>query len=607
MPFASADRPSIQVGLMAAIAEANGFQTDVHQLNLDLAARLTPEVYELMCERRAHMTGEWLFAQAAFGSSPDEEDAYFRAFPGEFEWAEEIGKDRTFFRELRRRLLPEFIDECLYEVDWARYDVVGFSSLFQQNVASLALARHIKERHPDVTIVFGGANMEGEMGGEYCRVFDCIDYVVCGEGDRAFPALLRALALGKSPACIPGVLHRESDGRVEGRQAPPIQDLDSLPIPNYDAYFARARKLGLLPYYKATWTIPYESSRGCWWGQKHHCSFCGLNGEGMGFRSKTPERVMSELSQLADEHRICSFMAIDNILPMKYVGDVFGEIARARLDYNFFYEIKANMTRDQIRTMYHGGVRRVQPGIESLSSHVLKLMNKGTTMLQNVRCMKWLAYYGIGVNWNLIWGFPGETEPDYEEQLHALECITHLEPPVGSGRIWLERFSPHYDDPNFPVRNRRPEASYRYVYPPQVDLTKAAYFFDYEMEDTVSPAALEATHAFVERWRAAWRAGQRDSLTYRRTADGILIDQNQGEDRQVTYSVTGLNALIYEHCVETMRTPGQVADHLRTVKADYDFPQTEVRGALDEFSRARLMLDEDDRYLSLAQPLNPNW
>lgn len=609
MPFASADRPSIQLGLVGAIARTSGHFADLYHFNLDLSAQLTPHVYERLCERRAHMTGEWLFAPAAFGSeAPRDDEAYFAAFPGDFAWARsEIGKEEEFFADLRHRTLPAFIDECLDAVDWSTYDIVGFSSLFQQNVASLALALRIKSRCPDVRIVFGGANMEGDMGIEFCRAFRCIDCVVSGEADEAFPALLRALARNIEPVGIPGVILRGDDGMPQGTQALPVHDLDRLPKPSYEAYFQRATELGLLTDYKETWTLPYETSRGCWWGQKHHCAFCGLNGEGMGFRAKSPEHVLGELSALAREHRICSFMVVDNILPLKYIDSVFGELARRKLDYIFFYEVKSNLTRDQIERLYRGGVRRVQPGIESLSTRVLSLMNKGCTMLQNVRCMKWCAYYGIGVNWNLIWGFPEERREDYERQLHALKCITHLEPPIGSGRIWLERFSPHYTDPTFPVLNMRAEASYEYVYPVGVDLMKAAYFFDYEMDNTLPREALEETHAFLEQWRETWSSGDRHSLTYRRTEDGILIDRNRGVDERYSHLITGPNALIYEYCTETMRTPAQVSAYLRDESAEFDFSTDEVRAALDEFSHARLMLDEEDRYLSLALPMNPNW
>ncbi|MFC5994082.1 RiPP maturation radical SAM C-methyltransferase [Pseudonocardia hispaniensis] len=608
MPFASADRPSIQLGLVGAVAEAAGFPVDLLHFNLDLAAELTPAVYELLCERRSHMTGEWLFAPAAFG--PDHAGAereYFERFPDEFSWCTEIGQDESFFVDLRRVRLPAFVDRCLAAVDWDRYRVVGFSSLFQQNVASLALARRIKERHEGVAIVFGGANMEGEMGEEYARAFPFIDHVVSGEADDAFPALLQALAQGVRPRHVPGLVSRAGPGLERGAPAAPVENLDRLPVPNYAPYFRQAEERGLRPYYQATYTVPYESARGCWWGQKHHCTFCGLNGETIGFRSKSPQRVLAELSALADRHDVCSFVAVDNILDVRYIPTLFAEIERARLDYSFFYEVKANLTREQIRTLHRGGVRRVQPGIESLSTHVLRLMRKGCTMLQNVRCMKWCAYYGIGVNWNLIWGFPGETVEDYKDELEVLRAIRHLEPPVGYGRIWLERFSPHYTDPAFPVRHRRPEASYRYVYPDHVDLVKAAYFFDYEMGDTLAPETHRATHEFVSRWRAEWAAGERHSLTYRRTAGGILIDRNRGPRDQHTLKVTGANALIYEFCSDTMHGPRQIAEHLRRTDERHEYTVEEVRAALTEFCAAGLMLGEDDKYLALALPLNPNW
>jgi ribosomal peptide maturation radical SAM protein 1 len=608
MPFASADRPSIQLGLISAIAKAAGFQTDVLHFNLNLAAELTPQLYEMLCEHRSHMTGEWLFAPAAFGSAaPGNEDEYFRHFPDDLAWLERIGRDQQFFTNLRHVVLPAFIERCLMTVRWDRYRLVGFSSIFQQNVASLALARRIKEQYPDVSIVFGGANMEGEMGREYARSFPFIDYVVSGEADDVFPDLLRALSQGCHPPTVAGVITRTPKGLEDGGSAPPVSDLDRLPIPEYEPYFRQASELDLQSHYQATYALPYESSRGCWWGQKHHCTFCGLNGEAMGFRSKSPARLLSELSALAERHKICSFVAVDNILDVRYIPTVFSEIERARLDYYFFYEVKSNLTRAQICALYRGGVRCVQPGIESLNSHILRLMRKGCTMLQNVRCLKWFAYYGIRANWNLIWGFPGETEQDYEAELQVLRSISHLEPPANCGRIWLERFSPYYTDPAFPVRNLRPEASYHYVYPPSVDLAKAAYFFDYEMDDTIRMETHKATHEFVTHWREAWESEKRHTLTYRRTADGILIDRNRGSNAQYTLSISGSNALIYEFCSETMRGPAQIAEYLYSRDQSHRYTPEDIRDALDAFCALRLMLSEDDKYLSLALPFNPNW
>jgi ribosomal peptide maturation radical SAM protein 1 len=609
MPFAAAQRPSIQIGLIAAIAEEAGFGVDAFHFNLDLAVQLSPVLYESFCDHRGQMTGEWLFAPAAFGRcAPADEESYFQAFPEELLWAAKIGKDANFLVEMRQKVLPDFIASCLTSVDWNRYKVVGFSSVFQQNVACLALARRIKECHPEVNIVFGGANMEGDMGREYARAFPFVDYVISGEGDRAFPALLQSLAERGRTQRFPGLVVLAANGSVTGDQAAPVDDLDASPVPNYSYYFDRASELGLLPEYKATWVLPFESSRGCWWGQKHHCTFCGLNGMGMGFRAKKTERVLAELAELTRRYRICSFEAVDNILDPRYIDKLFAQIGEAKLDYRFFYEVKVNLTRAQIKTLYRGGIRSIQPGIESMSTRVLQLMRKGCTMLQNVRCLKWCHYYDIRVSWNLLWGFPGETEADYENQLGVLRCLTHLEPPRGSGRIWLERFSPHYTDrATFPVKNVQPQASYRYVYPESVNLEKAAYFFDYEMGDTVDTGVFSETRTLIEEWGKSWRSDRKHSLTYRRTTDGLLVDYYWGPEREGTYNLAGPVALIYESCSEDIHGVDYVVDCLRNSPEAYDFSHDEVREAMDEFCRGRLMLTENGKYLSLAIPSNPNW
>lgn len=63
-----------------------------------------------------------------------------------------------------RRLIPAFFEDTLNAIEWDEIQFVGFTSVFQKHVASLAFARILKERYPHLTIVFGGANVEGPMG-----------------------------------------------------------------------------------------------------------------------------------------------------------------------------------------------------------------------------------------------------------------------------------------------------------------------------------------------------------------------------------------------------------------------------------------------------------
>ena len=72
-------------------------------------------------------------------------------------------------------------------------------------------------------------------------------------------------------------------------------------------------------------------------------------------------------------------------------------------------------------------------------------MNKGITGIDQVRFLKWAAYYGISCSWFVLRGFPGETPEDYVQQLATLRLIPHYQPPQGAGTVpvRLEKFSPH--------------------------------------------------------------------------------------------------------------------------------------------------------------------
>jgi ribosomal peptide maturation radical SAM protein 1 len=298
MPFDVHFRPSIQLGLLKAIASSHGFPVETFHLNLDFARQIGPESYEAVCDYGRNFglggLGEWLFSVAAFGEeAPDHGRrlldhylAYTERFLAEIEQPEE------YLFALRDREVPRYLDRLMETIAWDQFEVVGFTSTFQQNTASFALAARIKREFPSVKVLFGGANFEGEMGVELVRSIPCIDYAVIGEGDIAFPEFLIALQEGRDPAEVAGVAYRRNGTVSEPRMRPLFRQLDDLPFPDYDEYFERAQRLGLLPAgHRRKVEIPFESARGCWWGQKHHCTFCGLNGKGMAFRGKSRPSV----------------------------------------------------------------------------------------------------------------------------------------------------------------------------------------------------------------------------------------------------------------------------------------------------------------------------
>lgn len=598
MPFVSVRRPSLQLGLLKSLAESADWRADTFHLNIEFAVSIGSTIYEALCELRGHLIGDWLFSICAFGNdAPDPDGAFPSAIAEKLpSLLPELNSPVATLAQLRNHAVPEFVDACASAIDWSDYDIVGFTSTFQQNAASFALARRLKALHPQITTLFGGANFESTMGVELARGVDAIDLAVVGEAEEAFPALLTAIARGAPPDGIPGVVGRDIAQPVPPR---PVTDLDATPLPDYSEYFLRLENSGLFPdSAQREIDLPFEASRGCWWGAKHHCVFCGLNGQGMQYRSKSPERVRRELGELTRRYRSFRLEAVDNILDPGYLRTLLPELAAAETDYQLFFEVKSNLSRAQIRALRQGGVRRVQPGIESLSTHVLALMRKGVTASQNVNLLRWAQHYGISVGWNLLWGFPGERPEDYAEQATLFRRLLHLEPPGGCGRIWMERFSPIFRErANFPIVYMRPELSYRYIYPDTLDHARIAYFFDYEFEEHLDESVYVPIADAIRHWQSAWSEGKRPALTYYSGDDFVQIEDERDPEAPGFYTLEGALARLYLACSERAHTAASAM-----AAAGIETGIDEVEELLADYVEAGLAMRDGNRFLSLALP-----
>jgi ribosomal peptide maturation radical SAM protein 1 len=390
------------------------------------------------------------------------------------------------------------------------------------------------------------------------------------------------------------------DGRV-GLTAPrpPNLQLDDLPVPDYEDYFEQAEDLGILSHAgrRKVW-LPIETARGCWWGEKHHCTFCGLNATSMRFRSKSPSRVLGELEQQSRRYQSLNFEAVDNVLDLSYLKDLFPKLREIEAGYQFFYEVKANLSREQLKLMAEAGIAHIQPGLESLSSNVLRLMRKGVRAVQNVNVLRWSRYYGISVSWNLLWGFPGETEEDYIDQAAVIPHLVHLPPPASADRIWLERFSPLFTDPDpGGLRDKAPERSYQYVYPADVDLERAAYFFDYQAEGGVPDTAYTAVRDAVAAWSDAWQADEPPVLTHRSAPHFVQIcdERHQGQDG--IYNFEDTLADLYMACSNRPTTAVAVRR-----KLDLHLPEEAIQEVFQEFQQRGLMFIDGQFALALSLP-----
>ncbi len=603
MPFSCVLAPSIGLSIIKAGLERRRINSTVHYFSIRFAELVGMSFYTNIGDGTEpsleELAGDWIFSGALFGTTPQQDQQYVdEILVRRAAWTNKRPRipSAAIRRILRiRSRVDRFLDWCLERVLEDEPRVLGFTSASQQHVASLALARRIKRRRPDLAIIFGGPNCADVMGAETVRQFPFVDVAISGEGDFVGPEVIERLLVGRSLDGLNGVRTFREVQSHTGRwsSAPLVENLDSIPIPDYSDFFKQFRSSRLARSWRPT--LLFESSRGCWWGQKSQCTFCGLNAQSMRFRSKSAGRALDEIRDLKTKYPQPNVVAVDTILDLDYFDTFIPELAKARLKAQLFYETKSNLSKAQVRMLRDAGVLRIQPGIESFSDSVLKRMRKGVTALQNIQLLKWCREFGIRVYWNFLWGFPGEDGDEYRKMSDLVPLLTHLQPPFSAGDLRLERFSPSFDHPSLNgLTDVRPLASYRFVYQlPEEAIRNLAYFFSYRRSDG------RWSHTYAARLlrRLQWwhTAASGAAMFSVELGGSLLICDVRPRARRVLTALSGVDRAIYLG-----------ADSIASANAlsqSLDESQEQITRRLDWMVSRKLMIRDGSRYLSLAIPV----
>ncbi len=528
MPFADRRIPSFALSQLAALLDrdlGNRFRVRVCYANHDVVRVLGPALYDRISDDLSEGLsgiGDWLFRTIAFPDDEDNAEEYFARF---FAAPEHAGFRETVLR--RRNALYGCCVDLVDRYGLADADVVGFTSMFAQTMPGLAVARVIKDINPDVLTVMGGANCEAPMGAVLAAHADQLDFVFSGPALCTFPEFLRCVADGETERAhaIPGVVSRQnvSDPRFRtalGRE----RDIEEYFEADYSAFADSFDKMAAATGETLEPLLFFETSRGCWWGERSHCTFCGLNGLGLGFRSMTPDTALRQFEWLFRHAPWCTnFNCTDNIMPMDYLTEVFPRL-KTPAGVRLFYEVKVGLDQEDLKTMAAAGVTAIQPGIEALNTGTLKLMRKGTSVFQNLQMLKNCVRYGIDPSWNLLVGFPGEPESVFAKYVADLPMLTHLPPPNGCCEVRFDRYSPYYDQAGDYGLELQPVDYYQLTFPfPQADLADLAYHFVDGGSGEYMFAAARWMHALsdlVAGWRARWEASERPQLRLERAGTG---------------------------------------------------------------------------------------
>lgn len=491
-PFADVDRPSLGLHLLQANARRAGFEIAVFYANLYVANVIGHELYKAISYAPTFwLLGERFFAKAAYGKTALSVELIARLRERE-DLDHQVDAEALLAWCGQAERLADEMAAIITEAD---YPVVGFSTTFEQTAASIAMLNRVKTLNPGIVAIVGGANCEGPMATGILSLCANIDYVFSGESETSLLHFLTS----RNEGALPGNRVITGDANF---------NLDDLPVPDYQEYYDQLRTfLPGLSESGDVW-LPYESSRGCWWGVKHHCTFCGLNGQTMAHRTKSSSVVLDQLKSLLAKHPSRKISMVDNIMPHAYFKTLLPKVMPALGSVHIFYEEKANLSLEQVRLLKSAGVNVIQPGIESLSTRVLKLIDKGVSARQNIDLLRFARACDLALNWNHLIGLPGDQSQDYWEVIDLIPALVHLNPPSGLSGLSIDRFSPYFERPeSYGVRGIKPMASYFDVLPDEADVFSVAYHFsaDYNSESKVDRQLQKALRDAIDRWRNLWR------------------------------------------------------------------------------------------------------
>lgn len=613
-PWPLFNRPSIQIAALKAYLNQHlpDIQTHAWHLFLNIAENIGYKTYQALSQRT--WLAETVYAALLY---PDRTHGIEKLYR---QYASQAPELQTFeFGEIAQAV-KKATHALLQRKNWEQVDLVGFSVSLCQMTASLYLMSEIKKINPNIRVVIGGTTFCGPSARDYLDHFTHIDFIVIGEGENSLVSLIAFLNTNQESEAIPeipGVVSRHTPKGRPTRFAQ-VPDLEKLPCPDFEDYFIALQHFS--PEKRFFPTLPIEASRGCWWngsglsnekteeqtghksGDKDGCAFCNLNLQWKGYRTKTPQQVACDVDRLTTQHQTLSVAFVDNVMPTSRAQDPFHEIDKLHKDIRFFGEIRANTSLKTLQRMRSAGLQEVQVGIESLSAGLLKKMNKGTRVIQNLEIMKHCDMLGIENSSNLILGFPGSDENDVAETLEALE-FAMLFQPLKPVHFWLGLESPVWRNyQKFNIKSIGNHPGYGVLFPKELVRNLTFIIQSYRGDRTWQRKAWRPVEKKVAQWHKLYagmhaKPFSRPILSFQDGGTFLIIRQRQYKAEKESHRLTSRSREIYLFC-QTNRS-------IKRILATFDgLSQEKLIPFLTMMVDKHLMFKENDRYLSLASPAN---
>jgi anaerobic magnesium-protoporphyrin IX monomethyl ester cyclase len=303
----------------------------------------------------------------------------------------------------------------------ARVDAIGISVCFPgQLQPAYAFALKLERLLPEVHLTCGGPGITQLFirlrGHDLARALGPFDSAVVFEGEHALLGLCRALDEKRELRGLPNVVHRDPLLGAKYAAGEGAEDLRVLPAPDFDG-------LPLDLYFSPQLTLPYDPTRGCYWGK---CTFChyGLAETGTAsYRERGHERTVEHLIALREKYNTRWFYLSQDSVAPKTLLKIAEEIERRGLDLKWATDLKPEkyLTAERAQKLRDGGGVACALGVESANPRVLSMIDKGAPVSTVRDTIRHLADAGLAVEAMCFSDFPTETYAEAMDTLRFLE------------------------------------------------------------------------------------------------------------------------------------------------------------------------------------------
>ncbi|MGZ3693108.1 MAG: B12-binding domain-containing radical SAM protein [Bdellovibrionota bacterium] len=305
-------------------------------------------------------------------------------------------------------------------------DLVGVSSIFTPFYRdALRVCNLVKEVNPKIHTVMGGAHSSMESA----KVIPepAVDFVIRGEGEQPFAALVAKLAEGASWENIKGIVGKENGVVRDGGMGEQIKTLDDLPYPAYHKLnmgFYSSRKDKNFAFSMRFPIGHMITSRGC----PYVCVFCSTRNFFPNYRAHSAERVIEEIEFLIRDYGVREIHFHDDafLIIRKRVEKICNLMIEKKLNikWQISQGVNLNLVDEELLALMHkSGMYRMGLPIESGSEEILELIRKKANLNHARKVITAANRLGIFTHANFIIGFPFETEKQMAEtHAFAAKC-----------------------------------------------------------------------------------------------------------------------------------------------------------------------------------------